>query len=86
LRYRRAEKARLEGVSEIQRRTLEEFESHVLALLAQHGGQLSQVWIEAALGLPAERVAELLLAMEAKGLIKRQWSVEEYAYSVRCHS
>jgi len=52
LRHRRSKKARFEELSETQRRTLEEFEAQVLALLAQHGGELSQVRIAAALGFP----------------------------------
>jgi hypothetical protein len=42
LRRRRVEASQLKGLSEAQRYTLEEFESQVLALLSQYGGQLSQ--------------------------------------------
>ena len=83
VRHRRAKLAQLEELNETQRHTLEEFETQVLALLSQHGGQLSQVRIAAALGLPSELVADRLLEMEAQGLIERDWTVEEYTYSVR---
>jgi len=83
VRHRRAKQAQLEELNETQRRTLEEFETQVLALLSQHGGQLGQVRIAAALGLPSELVADRLLEMEAQGLIERDWTVEEYTYSVR---
>jgi hypothetical protein len=86
LRSRRAKITQLEGLSDAQRHTLEDFEAQVLALLFQHGSQLDQVEMAAALVLPAERVAEKLLAMKAEGLIERQWTVEEYNHSVRCKS
>ena len=86
LRRRRELKARLTGLNEAQRQTLEEFESQVLALLSQHGGQLSQQQIASVLGLPAELVAEELQEMEAEGQIERRWSTEQYTYAVRRHS
>ncbi|MBN2325340.1 MAG: hypothetical protein JXQ30_16540 [Spirochaetes bacterium] len=83
LRSRRTKKAQIKGLNSTQRRILEDFEAQVLALLFQHGGQLNQLGIVVALGLPAELVAEKLLSMEAEGLIERQWTVEEYTYSVK---
>jgi len=83
VRHRRAKQAQLEELNETQRHTLEEFETQVLVLLSQHGGQLSQFRIAAVLGLSSELVADRLLEMEAQGLIERDWTVEEYTYSVR---
>jgi uncharacterized membrane protein len=83
LRRRRVQASQRKGLSEAQRYTLEEFEGQVLAMLFQHGGQLSQLQIASSLGLPAERVAERLHKMETEGQIERRWSAEEYTYSVR---
>ncbi len=83
LRRRRVRASQLKGLSKAQRYTLEEFEGQVLAMLFQHGGQMSQLQIASALGLPAERVAERLHKMEVEEQIERRWSAEEYTYSVR---
>jgi DNA-binding Lrp family transcriptional regulator len=58
----------------------------VRALLSQHGGRLSQLEIASALGLPAEPIAGKLLKMGGEGLIEREWTVDEYTYSVKRQS
>ena len=67
IRHKQAGKAGSEVLSEKQRSILEDFEAQVLALLSQHGGQLSQVQIAASLGLPSDRIAENCMKWSAMG-------------------
>jgi len=82
LRGRRA-RSQAAGLSDAQRETLEDFEAQVTALIAQRGGEGDQTMIVAALGLPAQLVAEKLLELERSGAVERHWSVDRMTYSVR---
>ena len=80
---RRPKRAEAAGLSDVQRDTLSDFESQVTALLVQRGGEADQTAIVAALGLPAELVAEKLLELEQAGAIQRRWSVDRMTYSIK---
>lgn len=82
LRRRRA-RARATGLLDTQQDGLEDFENQVTALITQRAGEVDQTMIVAALGLPAQLVAERLLKLERAGVIERRWSVDRLTYSVK---
>jgi len=82
IRRRRA-RARAAGLSGIQREALDNFDTQVMSLIAQQGGEVDQAMVVASLGLPAPLVAEQLLDMEHAGMIERHWSVDRRAYCIR---
>ena len=70
------------GLTQEQTATLDNFEAQVTALLNQHGGSLTQMEIRNFLGLPAEIVAERLLALEKDGMIERKWLNAQFTFKV----
>ena len=77
------ERARAAGLSDTQRETLEDFDTQVMSLIAQQGGEVDQTLVVASLGLPVPLVAEQLLDLEHAGMIERFWSVDRRTYCIK---
>ena len=78
--YRRVRQP--DGLSRTERRDLNPTEAEILAMLRQTGRPLSQAEVADTLSMDAADVAEAAQHLEARDLIRRQWSSERQAYII----
>lgn len=71
-----------DGLSRNERRNLDPTEAEILAMLRQTGRPLSQAEIADILSMDAEDIAEAAQHLEARDLIRRQWSSEQQTYII----
>ena len=71
-----------DGLSPHERRHLGPLEAEVLALVRQRGGPVSQPDIAAESGADTELVGRVLQDLQARGLVRRDWSHEDECYIV----
>jgi len=71
-----------DGLSRAERRDLDPTETEILAMLRQTGRPLSQAEVADTLSMDADDIAEAAQHLEARNLIRRQWSAERQAYII----
>jgi hypothetical protein len=62
-----------DGLTPLERKNLSFHEREILSLVRQHGGPKRQDWLIDALSGDSEDLAGVILEIENKGLIKREW-------------
>jgi len=80
LLYRRLRQP--DGLSPEERRRLGPLEAEVLALVRQRGAPVSQPDIAVESGTDGDLVGRVLHDLQARGLVRREWSHEDQCYIV----
>jgi len=71
-----------DGLSRAERRGLDPTVAEILAMLRQTGRPLSQAAVADTLSMDPDDIAEAVQHLEARGMIRRQWSSERQAYII----
>jgi hypothetical protein len=71
-----------DGLTHVERKNLSFQEREILAMVRQHGGPMRQDWLIDELPGDSEGLAGIILEIENKGLIKREWNSDVGTYMV----
>lgn len=71
-----------DGLTPSERKNLSFQEREILSMVRQHGGPMRQDWLVDELPGDSEDLAEIILEIENKGLIKREWKSDVGTYMV----
>ncbi|MBN1957545.1 MAG: hypothetical protein JXQ81_00915 [Desulfuromonadales bacterium] len=71
-----------DGLTPSERKNLSFQEKEILSMVRQHGGPMRQDWLVDELPGDSEDLAEVILEIENKGLIKREWQSDVGTYMV----
>jgi DNA-binding MarR family transcriptional regulator len=71
-----------DGLTPIERKELDYPKREILSMLHQHGGPMMQSEIIDTLPGDLDDLAEVMNAMESKGLIQREWQSDQGTYIV----
>jgi uncharacterized membrane protein len=71
-----------DGLTGKERKELSSEQKEILSLLRQHGGPMMQTELVDIMPYDLEDAAEMLKAMEGKGLIRREWKQEQATYEI----
>jgi len=76
------EQAKIKGLTDKQKETLENIDAQILSMLIQHGGSLKQNEITSNLDLPQDIITTTLLDLEKQDMITREWLADEFTYRI----
>lgn len=71
-----------DGLTPLERKNLSFQEREILSIVRQHGGPMRQDWLVDELPGDSEDLAGIILEIENKGLIKREWKSDVGTYMV----
>jgi len=75
-----------DGLTPLERKNLSFQEREILSMVRQHGGPMRQDWLIDELPGDSEDLAGVILEIENKGLIKREWKADVGTYMVSTQS